>query len=401
MALSRRLRLQPHRGPMNPLVLHSHSSISRSLFCLLTLLCCAAVSQSQDHTPGIGTVTVHSQLGGQIFGFDIDAKGTEGVLTEAQTLSNGNTLNAVETFDQATGKIIKVVTQTTTKDEDVTLGVVNRSVGLVEHEHVTGIFVTARAYRVINPLGTNKFTGKWTPPLASDDIILQVSRTQGSPNNAVLAFENGGDLHSFVFSTNVATNTTGPFVTLDDPVFSFGDSPVMAYDSKNNQAVVAASTGAVFGRPPTIALADLTAATFTEFQGVGAGFVNGIAVDSADGIACTTTELDFNVEFYNLTNRTGFTVTLPHAVNQLQSGADVEFDPLHKLFLVAQPVSSSSTSGSTIYVYTPQGSLVETLNGFNFSNAFAVIPVHIALNPKTRTGYVDGPDVNQLQSFSY
>ena len=124
----------------------------------------------------------------------------------------------------------------------------------------------------------------WTPGLAQDDIILQVSRSQGQPNNAVFAFENGGDDHSFVFSTNIAKNTVGPFVTLTDTLFDFGTSPQMAYDYKTNQAVLAASTGAVFGPPPTIAIADLTAGTVTEFVGVGAGFINGLDVDSADGM---------------------------------------------------------------------------------------------------------------------
>ena len=385
---------------MSALVSSSSSRFGILLFAVLSAVI-AIPTAAQDRTPGIGSVTVHSQFGGQIFGFDIDANGTEGLLTEAQTLANGNTLNAVETFDQATGQIIQVVKQSQTKDEDVTLGIVSKSIGLVEHEHVTGIFVTSRTYRILNPLSANKFDGVWTPPLAQDDIILQVSRSQGQPNNAVFAFENGGDFRSFVFSTNVVKNTTGPFVTLTDPVFAMGNSPLMAYDSKTNQAVLASSTGAVFGPPPTIAIADLTAGTVVEFQGVGAGFVNGLAVDSADGIACTTTELDVNVEFYNLANHTGFPIRLPNASNQLQSGADVEFDPAHKLFFVAQPVSSSAASGSTIYIFDPQGHLVRTMNGFNFSNAFAVIPVHIALDPKTRTGYVDGPDVNQLQSFTY
>jgi hypothetical protein len=371
-----------------------HTSIA-----LAALLLSTVAAQAQN--PGIGTVTVHTALGGQIFGFDVDANGTEGLVTEAQTLSNGNTLNAVETFDQATGQILQVVKQSSTKDEDVTLGVVSKSVGLVEHEHVSGIFVTARTYRILNPLSGNKFDGVWTPPLAQDDIIMQVSRSQGSPTNAVFAFENGGDNHSFVFSTNVVKNTTGPFVTLTDTVFDFNTSPLMGYDTKTNQAVLAASTGAVFGPPPTIAIADLTAGTVTEFSGVGAGFVNGLAVDSTDGIACTTTELDVNVEFYNLAAQTGFIIRLPNASNQLQSGADVEFDPVHKLFFVAQPVSSSAASGSTIYIFSPTGSLVRTMNGFNFSNASAVIPVHIALNPKTRSGYVDGPDVTQIQSFTY
>jgi hypothetical protein len=87
---------------------------------------------------------------------------------------------------------------------------------------------------------------------------------------------------------------------------------------------------------------------------------------------------------------------------QFFSGADVEFDAVHKLFLVAQP-NSSSSNGSSIYVYDTNGNLQETLNGFSFSNAFNVVPAHIALNPSKRTGFVDGPssNVNELQHFTY
>ena len=40
-------------------------------------------------------VIVHSQFGGQIFGFDIDQNGTEGLLTEAKTVSGGRVVAAV------------------------------------------------------------------------------------------------------------------------------------------------------------------------------------------------------------------------------------------------------------------------------------------------------------------
>jgi hypothetical protein len=372
--------------------------ISLPTFGFLIFLFCAAAFAQQPI--GAGTVTVHSALGGMIFGFDIDQNGTEGILTEAQTVSGGKTLNAIETFDQATGAIISIVKQTETKDEDVTLGIVNKSVGLIEHEHVPFLYVTARTYHLITPVSGNKLDGIWSPPLDKNAIITQVSRTQGTANVGVFAFENGGTNASFVFSADPAKNLTGPFVTLTDSVFQNGDSPVMAYDSVTNSAVLSASTGAVGGPPPKVAVADLTKGTVTEFTGVGAGFVNGIAVDSADGVACTTTELDVNVEFYNLAAKTGFVIRLPNATNQIQSGADVEFDAVHKWFFVAQPVSSTA-SGSSIYVFDPQGNLIETLDGFNFSNASTVIPVHIALNPGNRTGYVDGPDGTQLQSFTY
>ncbi len=96
-------------------------------------------------------------------------------------------------------------------------------------------------------------------------------------------------------------------------------------------------------------------------------------------------------------------MTLPGSGGQqFYSGADVEFDPIHKLFLIAQPNSSSAPSGSTIYVYDTSGNLQETINGFNFPGG-NVVPVHIALHPSLRSGYVDGPDlgVTQIQSFTY
>ena len=358
---------------------------------------------------GAGSTIVHSKFGGQIFGFDIDQNGTEGVLSESQDISGGRVLAAVETFDQASGKILSVVSKIQTKDDYLTLGIVGTSVGLVEREHVTGIFVTKRIYGELNPLAANKFTRQWTPPLTASDIIQGISRNQGSPTTAVLFSKNdGNNFSSFVFGSNVAANTFEPIVTLSDPVFSVSNAPQVAYDSGTNQAVVASSDSAVGGPPPMFALVDLTTGTVNEFTGIPGpppfrqGTINGLAVDSEDGIACTATELDFRVEFYDLTTKKGFAVVLPGANGQLQSGSDVEYDPVNKLFFVAQSVSSTGP-GSSIQVYNTKGQLVESLNGFNFSNASNVVFTHIALNPSKRSGYVDGPDsgVREIQSFTY
>jgi hypothetical protein len=81
-------------------------------------MCVAGFSalDAQTSVPvGPGSTLVHSQFGGQIFGFDIDQNGTEGVLSEAQDIAGGKVLAAVETFDQATGKILKVVRKIETK----------------------------------------------------------------------------------------------------------------------------------------------------------------------------------------------------------------------------------------------------------------------------------------------
>ena len=386
---------------------------------VLTVTLCALrlgtpMAAKADGAPGVGpgTTIVHSMFGGQIFGFDIDQNGTEGVLSEAQDIGvKGKVLAAVETFDQATGAILNVVKKIQSKDDFLTFGILGNSVGLVEREHVEGIYVAKRIYEEINPMSANRFTGKWKAPLASDDIIMGVSRNQGAGGtftNAVLAFENGGNDDTFVFGTNVTTKQFGSQIILTDPTFFFSNEPAVGYDSVTNQAVVASSSGEVGGPAPQIALVDLTTGAVTQFTGLlgpppyHQGSVNGIAVDSADGIAVTTTELDFRVEFYNLKKETGFAVVLPGATGQIQSGSDVEYDPVNKLFLVAQSVSSTG-SGSSIQVYDTKGNLVESLNGFNFSNSFNVVFTHIALNPSNRSGYVDGPDpsVTEIQSFTY
>jgi hypothetical protein len=386
---------------------HQMAPILSNLLAALLLCGMAAVAQEsglQSH-PGAGKVLVHSKFGGQIFGFDIDQNGTEGVLSEALFQSNGNVLAAVETFDQKTGKILKVVDETQTQDDFVTMGVVGHSVGLVEHEHVVGFLDVIRSFHTMNPLSSNKFTGLWTPPIGTSHLIMPsgVSRSQGEPNVAVFAYDNSGSFIPWVFSSNVAANTFGPVVDITDS-FNFGSvPPPMAYDATTDQAILGGGDGC-FGCRPVIGLVDLTAGTFSEFTGFGFGFIDGIAVDAADGLFVTTTEDDAAVEFYTLSTQSGFEVELPNSGGQqIFSGADVEFDPVNRFFLVAQPVSSSSSQGSTIYVYTPDGTLKEILNGFNFSNASNVVPMHIALHPSQRSGYVDGPNagVTEIQSFTY
>jgi len=377
---------------------------------LLLLAAVSAYPQTKKFEPnpeaGPGPIIVHSKFGGQIYGFDIDQNGTEGVLTEAKIQSNGNVLAAVETFDQGTGKILDVVASTDTQDDYITMGVVGASVGLIEREHEISFLHLKRIFQTINPLSGNKFNGMWTPPIGSQHIIMPdgVSHNQGTTDVGVFAYDNSGAFQPWVFESNVAANTFGPVVKIKDSN-NFGSvPPPIAFDSVTNQIIMGGGNGC-FGCLPVFGFVDAVNGTFSEAEGVGFGFINGIAVDSADGIYCTTTEDDATVEFYNLSTKTAFgEVLLPGSGGQqFFSGADVEFDPVNKVFLVAQPESSSAGSGSSIYVYDTQGNLQETLNGFSFSNAFNVVPMYIAIKPSTRTGFVNGPSsgVTELQSFTY
>ncbi len=134
----------------------------------------------------------------------------------------------------------------------------------------------------------------------------------------------------------------------------------------------------------------------------GCGYANGIAYDSNTGIACTTTELDGGVEFYTVADQTGVHELLPNGGGQTFAGTTVANDPVNQLFLVAQPRSSTAQSGSSIQVYGEDGDLVESINGLNFTDAGSlVLPIKVAINPLTRTGWVNGPQVSQLSQFSY
>ena len=96
--------------------------------------------------------------------------------------------------------------------------------------------------------------------------------------------------------------------------------------------------------------------------------------------------------------KTGIGVQLPLTgpTDQLNSGTEVTNDPKHHLFLVADPVYAPTGTGA-IVVYDEQGNFVEAISGFDFS----FTPGRIAINPATRTGWADGPGVNQLQQFFY
>jgi hypothetical protein len=359
------------------------------------LLYAPPLPASAAHQPGIA---IHGALNGDILGYDVDQNGKEGVLAEFLTLGDGKSDVAVETFDQSTGKtrIIKEIKDT--MDDFDAMPIVGSDVGLVLYQKLRHTGLYTNIYEVLDPLRKRRFTGQWTPNFGAHEFLLQVSRDQGQSQTAVLGGSDTGNAYSFVFATDVAANTFDRKIKLSDGIFDFNEVPVMAFDATSNVAVVASSF-ACRTCGTEIALVDLAKGTFSEFAGLGFGFVNGIAVDATDAIACTATEIDANVQFYDLATQSGFEVPMPGATSQEQSGTDVEYDPINRLFLVAQPVSSTG-SGSSVQVFDTVGNLVESVNNLSLPVGGTVI----ALNPNTRTAFVPeltGVEVNELHSFSY
>jgi hypothetical protein len=122
--------------------------------------------------------------------------------------------------------------------------------------------------------------------------------------------------------------------------FELGTQPQLAQDTVNNRAVMATlpSGGAVGGPPPVIWTVDLKSGKMTQFPGVQCPgpyycrYANGIGYDSSTGIACTTTELDACVEFYNVVKQTGIRVQLPGNAGQINAGTYVANDAINGLF---------------------------------------------------------------------
>lgn len=348
--------------------------------------------------------------GGQVYEFDVNQHGNDGLLASVATSDI-----SVQTFDATTGMITKTFAvrrgRGVSKGNDYFVdGIFKGDVGLVDFQKASnpGQTVAKDRYSLVNPVTAQSFTGRWTPPVHLFNV-LEGAENQNTSTSVLFGYQREDDTTQLIVS-DVGKNTFGKVIVVNQSEFGYLDLPQLAQDTVHDRAVLAASFnyGESGGGPPKIATISLRSGKTTEFSGVacqgsgGCGYVNGLSYDSQTGIACTTTELDGGIEFYDIAKQTGFHELLPNGGGEYAAGSYVANDPVHQFFLVAQPVSSTSSSGSSIQVYDESGDLVESINGLNFRFAFStVIPVKIAITPSTRTGWVNGPSSSQLQEFTY
>jgi hypothetical protein len=363
----------------------------------LTPLRSTSQPASRSARPAVGLGKILSSNGGQIFGFDIDRNGNDGALASSTN---------VETFDQDSGAILKMFPKSPPSGTSYSFdAIVTGDVGLVTRDVMPkGSPFAKRFYDLMDPV-RGRFAGKWTPPVR-DIEVEAAGPNQTTGMTAIFAIELKKHDIPDLFESNVAKNEFGKVFHLDPRKFSLGDLPQLAQDTATNQAVIATSPdgGRVQGAAPINVLVNLETGKQTQFTGLnsgefGAGFVNGLAVDSSTGIAATTTELNAQVEFYDLAQQTGVAAQLPCTgdTSQGNSGAGIANDPVNGLFLVTDPSYCSGSQGSAIVVYDEKGNLVETITGFKF----ALGEPAPAINPGKRMGWAFGPGFNQLQQFFY
>jgi hypothetical protein len=356
---------------------------------------------------GLGVV-LNTSDGGQVFGFDVDQNGTDGVLASAQTINgDGEVLVSMQTFNQNTGAIEDTFERYEGLEYEYAVdGIFAGDTGLVT-EYVTpkGSIYATREFRVMKPVTKNKFDRKWTPPIKDIDI-------QGAPENqinsstVILAIELKNNDRPILFSSDIAKNTFSSVIALDQNTFGYCVLPQVGQYFSGNDAIIALSPdcGAVGGEAPVNYVINLSTGQESSFNGYNNGYyhagdVNGMAVDPNTGVGATTTELNAQVEFYNFATQQPIAYAqLPCTTNvsQINSGAGVAYDAVNQLFLVTEPYNACG-SGSALLVYNESGGLVEAITGFQF----AIGEPPPVVNPSTRTGWAFGPTFSQLQQFFY
>jgi hypothetical protein len=357
-----------------------------------------AAHRASPATIGLGA-TLTTANHGQIFGFDIDQNGGDGVLATAAN---------VETFNEDSGQITKSIPQKTPQGTTYGMdGIFGSDVGLITRYVVPkGSIYAHRYYNVMSPVTKGKFDAKWKPPIPDVDV-QQGGNNQSTSTSVLFAIELKNQDKPDLFVTNIAANTVSKVIHLDPNAFGLAYGPQLGQYTSANEAVIAYSpdAGAVGGEAPVNALFNLQTGQETKFSGYNsgpyhAGDVNGLAVDPNTGIAATTTELNAQVEFYDLNKKTGIAaVQLPCTGNtdQTLSGSGVAVDPVNKLFIVSEQYYCSGNQGSALVVYDEQGNLVETITGFTFS----IGEPAAVINPGKRMGWTFGPHFDQLQQFFY
>ncbi len=271
----------------------------------------------QRYTVGLGPV-VTSQFGGQIFGWDIDQNGNDGVL--AETVLGSQVTNAIETFDESTGKITKVIQKRQRLNanvEPVVDAIAGSDVGIVDVAREAQQFERNDYFDLIDPVTREKITGRSKPHQILGIVPNFFTNNQASSSQLMMALypdKRGDDLVG-LYTYDTSRNAWGK--RIDFPrtfLFQNGSPNYAAVNATTNEAVVGYLGRGRYNKHESATLHVMDAATgkhLRSFYGVGYGWPNGMAIDPTTDIMCTTTTGDRDVEFYKLSSGKGKAVQIP------------------------------------------------------------------------------------------
>jgi hypothetical protein len=181
----------------------------------------SSVAPAAAHRTSRGTVGLGALLAtknhGQIFGFDIDQNGSDGVLATAAN---------AETFNEDTGQINKSIPKKTPPGTTYGMdGIFGSDVGLITRYVVPkGSIYAKRYYNVMSPVTKGKFDAKWKPPIADVDV-QQGGVNQSTSTSVLFAIELKNQDNPDLFVTNIATNIVSKVIHLNPNQFGLAYGP--------------------------------------------------------------------------------------------------------------------------------------------------------------------------------
>ena len=260
----------------------------------------------------------------------------------------------------------------------------------------------------MNPVTGEQFTGKWTPPV-KDLSVLLTAENQATTTSVVYAIELKNDDTPDLIVSDVDTNTFGNVIHLDPSQFFLNTVRSSRRTRSTTVAVMATSPSSA--APAAHRRRSPLSTSRWCVDRVHRRLVprqrrlrlrerhrlrlrHGHRVHD-DGARRRRRVL-------HIAKQTGF-----HELPAQRRRSDVRRERRRKrlhqqLFLVAQPCSSTAPSrAAASRSIGEDGTFVESINGLNFTDAGSlVLPIRIAINPSTRTGWVNGPQTSQLTQFS-
>lgn len=357
--------------------------------------------------------------GGSTYGgFSIAGAGTDGLVTSAQPLADGEWLSSVYSFDQRTLAMSAPIAQQN--------GGYHRfdvpDNGLFAGD--AGLFRSmwdGSAIPLGNPIppfdaSTFEFVpnvasaaapgGAWTPPLATTTTDVVGAGRNSVPGRAAFLIRDEQSLGTdglAAFVSDVGHNTFGQLVPLDGMFSSFGfHLSAFDYDSSTNTGYVIANQS-FFGRVSTpIVSVDFNANTASYLTTDYCSRVGDFVIDPVLhlGFASSLGAPGCGLHYIDLTSGSVRTTSIP-AVLGGTVFVRVANDPVNHLFFAEAPISPdagyNNNSLSSLYVLNSAGSQFEALEQFSFGNGFNSLNI----NGATRRAFVSGYGSFQIQPFSY
>ena len=266
-------------------------------------------------------------------------------------------ISTIETFDQTSGNITKVVARQRSKHENHELfadAILASDVGLIDDERA---FVQQHLrrdiYDVMAPASGNKITGTWTP---SARERLSHLRHRG-PAKRFRRRDGGHDSRPHHHAADLRSRRDG---RCTNKILRMLYAPRATAWTTRTSSQRIRRRNAPMCRPPTTARRRSSSTTTSAadkrrtlrrsaLQRPGVGQ----AIDSSSHMMCTTTGTTYSVQMYDLTTKKQtFVGEIPNSGGEGQAGSSIAADPINHLFIVEQPNSLRGGRRSTFTTNT-------------------------------------------------